>query len=94
MSDSSPSHSASGDPEAFNPEVLNSYEVQEIMGLSLAPDRNAICYIVMFVGKKSKEQRRKMLCTRRDMRLVDERFMKRYRFDYLLTYLKNHREDD
>jgi hypothetical protein len=74
--------------------VLSNYEVQEIIALSLAADRKSICYIVMFVGKREKYLRRKMLCTRKDMRLVDERYMKKYRFNYLLTFLKNHREDD
>jgi hypothetical protein len=77
----------SGRPEPFTPEVLREYDVQEVVGLTLSADRQSVCYVVVFEGRKDK-RRRKMVCSKRDMRMVDERFSKQYRLKCLLAYLK------
>ena len=47
--------------------------MQEIVALTLSGDGKAVNYIVIFADKKERTVRRKVICTRKDMRLLDER---------------------
>lgn len=47
----------------------------------------------MFSGRKDKKARKRFLCNRKDMRLIDERFDKKYRYRYLVAYLRKHHDE-
>lgn len=47
--------------------------MQEIVALTMSADRKAVNYIVIFADKKEKTIRRKVICTRKDMRLLDQK---------------------
>lgn len=75
-------------PEPFEAAFLREYDLQEIVGLNLSADKQSVCYLVIFEGRKDKSLRRKMLCSKKDMRMIDERFSKQHRLKFLCSYIK------
>lgn len=51
--------------------MLREYDIQEIVGLKLSGDKQSVCYLAIFEGRKDKSLKRKILCTKKDMRMLD-----------------------